>query len=333
MNGQDSSALYLMANNVAGAASGVVAWFLFTRVSGLPTSAVGLGYAVIALGTTIGVVAKGGLDTALVRHAPSADGTSAARLLRFGAVLGACVALALALTTWFASRLAAFLPTVTGFEWVFVGLIGALLAVTWMQDAYFLARGSARLSFERNLVLYGSRVALIFPVVAIAHARAIPVTWTLSLAAYALAAGIFARRLRATSPAGRVVARKEFLRSAARNVTGNAAELLPGLLLAPLVLAVDGAAPAAYFGIAWTAASVVFLASAAISRSVLAELARDGPAARARVLRRAARLHLWTVAPAALVLAVAAPLLLSVFGRDYARGGGAALTVLAASIV
>ena len=122
-----------------------------------------------------------------------------------------------------------------------------------------------------------------------------------------------------------------FLRSALRNVTGGAAEFLPGLLLAPLVLHINGPLEAAYFGIAWTGASLLFLLSASIARSTFAEMARHGD--HARLLRRALRQHALIVAPAAVAAVALSPVLLGLFGADYAAHGQLVFLLLAASIV
>ncbi len=320
-----------MLNTATGAAAGLLFWLILARVAGLPPVEIGLGAALVALGTIVGVLAKGGLDTALLRSVPGASREEAGRLLRFAALAGAAVSVAL--TTGIAA--AAFgghaMAQLSPLGWFMVAAIAILLVVTWLQDAYFLAEGDAKFSFQRNLVLSAARVLLPLPIVLLASPYPVAVTWALALLCSALAAVGFARRIPARS--GRLVPRRAFLQSAMRNVSGSAAEFLPGLLLAPLVLAIDGAEAAAYFAIAWTAASLLFLASAAMSRSALAEMVRAGPSGQASAIRRAALHHLVIVVPAALVgMAIAGPAL-GVFGPGYAQAGGPVLVVLCASVL
>lgn len=325
---QHRNAWYLALNNVMAAATGLLFWLLLARVAALPASEVGIGYAIVALGSTIGVVAKGGLDTALLRHVPGAHKTEASRLLRFGAIVGSCVALAICLGLALMARGGLGIPALGPGGWLMVAAISILLLVTWLQDAYFLAEGQARFSWRRNLVLSGARLLLPLPILALAIPFPIPTTWAIALAASAFAAAGFHRRI--PHREGRQVPRREFLASAARNVTGSAAEFLPGLLLAPIVLAIDGPAAAAYFGIAWTAASLLFLTSGAISRSALADILRSGGSHRAAV-RRGALQNMVTVVPAALGGILLAPQVLSIFGSAYGAEGAGVFAVLCVS--
>jgi O-antigen/teichoic acid export membrane protein len=326
---QHRNTYYLTLNNVTGAVAGFLFWFLFARVAGLPPSELGVGYAVVALGTTVAILAKGGLDTAIIRKAPCATREGSAHMLRFSVMLGASVAILLSLALWLVSRWAG--PSLPLLGWVFVAAISALLVGTWLQDAHFVAEGEARFSFRRNLVLSASRLLLPLPIVALSFPSPVPLTWALGLVASALAAAAIGRRI--PRRAGRPVPRREFLASAARNVTGSAAEYLPGLLLVPIVLAVDGPAAAAYFGVAWTAASVLFQTSAAISRSALAEMVRGGVPGHGSAVRRGLFQNLWLVAPAALAGIALAPEVLSLFGSAYAREGAMVFAILCASVL
>jgi O-antigen/teichoic acid export membrane protein len=326
---QHRNAWYLALNNVTAAATGLVFWLLLARVAAVPPSEVGLGYAIVALGTTIGVVAKGGLDTALLRAVPGAHRAEAGRLLRFGALVGSAVALALCLGLAALAHGGLGVPPLGPGGWAMVAAISVLMLVTWLQDAYFLAEGQARFSWRRNLVLSGARLLLPLPILALAIPFPIPTTWALALAASAFAAAGFGRRL--PHREGRRVPRREFLASAARNLTGSAAEFLPGLLLSPIVLAIDGPAAAAYFGIAWTAASLLFLTSAAIGRSALADILRSGTGSHAAAVRRGAVQNLCTVGPAALAGFLLAPRILAVFGKAYGAQGAGVFAVLCLS--
>lgn len=320
-----------MANTLTGAAAGLLFWLLFTRALGLSPDLVGVGYAIVAIGTTVAVVAKGGFDTAIVRTLPGASRHDALRLLGLGILLSTAAALVLTGLLGSGALLADFLPHIGPGAWLIVGAMAIVLIITWLQDAYFLAEGDARPSFERNVVLSAGRLLLPFPVVLLGLAYPIATTWMLALAASALAAFWFVRRI--PKHEGRRVPRREFLKSSVRNISGTAAEFLPGLLLAPLVLAIAGAEQAAYFGIAWTAASLLFLASAAMSRSAMAAMVRQGAAGQPDAIKRITVQHAITVLPAALVGILLAPFLLGIFGPAYAQNGATVFMILCASIL
>jgi O-antigen/teichoic acid export membrane protein len=102
---------------------------------------------------------------------------------------------------------------------------------------------------------------------------------------------------------------------------------LPVVVLARL----DAEAAAAY-GVVWTIAQSLYLITSGMGQSMVAHGAAD-PArvdeARRAVVRRSLRM----VAPAAVLVALAAPLLLSVFGEHYADTGALALSLAALSAI
>lgn len=328
---QHRNAYYLLASNGVGAATGLLFWFLLAAIAGLPPAVIGLGYAIVAVGTTAGVLAKGGLDTALVRTVPTTGRVDGLRLLRFAAVLGAGGALVLCVVIAGASLFTSALPQLDGLGWLLVAGIALLLVVTWLQDAYFIGEGDAKFSFLRNVVLSAGRIALPLPVVLLAFPHPVALTWALALGFSALAAAFFARRFPARE--GPPVPRLLFLRRASRNFTGSAAEFLPGLVLVPVILVVQGADAAGYFGIAWTAASLLFVASAAIGRSALSEMVRGGRSRYSEAIRKGARQHAGLLLPAALFGIVLASPIMGLFGAEYAREAAMAFRVLCASIL
>lgn len=326
---QHRNAYFLIFNNLLGAATGVVFWLLFARLFDVDPAVVGVGYATIALGTLIGVLAKGGLDTAILRSVPRASREAGLRLLVFAVTVGIGVALLLTLVLAYMAQWLGTFQSLDLEAWLLAALVAALLVTTWLQDAHFLAEGDAGRSFIRNVAFSTARLLLPIPLLAASIPHPIATSWALSLVVSAGVAAILASTI--LPRRGEPVRRDEFLTTAVRNLSAGAAEFLPGLLLVPLVLAMEGPAAAAYFGIAWTAASLLFLAASAVSRSGLAEMVRAGPAAEPAAIRRAALQNLIVVAPGILILMVFARPFLSVFGADYATEGAATLSLLAAS--
>lgn len=328
---QHRNAYYLMASNVIGAAAGLAFWFLLAAVAGIEPGEIGVGHAAISIGTTIAVIAKGGLDTALVRTVPDASRDHGVRLLWFGVLVGASLALILSISLAGVSYVTGILPDIGRIGWLLVGAIALLLVTTWLQDAYFLAERDAKFSMQRNLVFSAARLALPIPIVLLAVAQPIALTWGLALLISALAAGFFTRSI--PDRTGRHVPKMELVKTSLRNVTGSAAEFLPGLLLVPLVLHVEGAQAAGYFAIAWTAASLLFVTSAAIGRSAMAEMVRMDAAEQVDAIRKGVLQHLWLIAPAGLVGIALAPQLLSIFGPVYAQQSATTFAILCASIL
>lgn len=328
---QHRNTFLLTANTLMGAAAGLVFWLLLARIMGLPPAEIGIGYAIISLGTLIGVLAKGGLDTALIRWVPNASGPDGGRLLGLGALIGSAAGLAIAAVLAVGSITWTSLPAFTPSGWSLVAAIGVLLVVTWLQDAYFVGLGTAAPTLHRNVVFSAARLVLPVPFVLLAVPYAVAGTWAVALLLSAIASLLLMSLHRRPRGTGGRIPRPLFLRSAGRNITGSAAEFLPGLLLVPIILAVLSADAAGYFGIAWTAAAMLFLFCAAISRSALSAMVQRPEAGLSTAIRRAVRHLLLVAAPAALLGIVLAPQILGIFGPGYATEGAFVFMILCAS--
>jgi O-antigen/teichoic acid export membrane protein/aminoglycoside phosphotransferase (APT) family kinase protein len=108
---------------------------------------------------------------------------------------------------------------------------------------------------------------------------------------------------------------------------------LAAITLPPIiVLRMLGPADSAYFSLCWVIAYALYQLSANMGSSLIVESADDP--ARLAVNARRVLLHTSVLVPAAvLVLVVAAPWVLDLFGPGYAAGGTAALRLLALSAI
>lgn len=328
---QHREALYLVANTLALAVGGLLFWLVLTRGLSVPSEVVGKGYAVVSLGTAVGVVAKSGFDTAMLRHGPRASRSSATDMLHLSVMLGVALTVLLTLVTAGLGDAGVPLPSLPLAGWLLVAAIGSLLLVTWMLDAYFVSDREARFALARNLTFSGVRLLAPLLLILVATPFLVASAWAAGLAFSALVGAVLATRL--PDRDGDDVDRGPFLRTTVRNVASSAAEFLPGLLLVPIVLAIAGPRSAAHFGIAWTVAHLLFQIASAISRSALVEFS-DAPASRhPGAVRRGILQAAVILAPAAVGAALFAPHVLGVFGAEYAAFGSTAFVVLCASIV
>ncbi len=328
---QNRTSAYLLLNNLIAAAMGLLFWLVFTRVLDAPAAEIGLGYTIVAFATMVAVLAKGGLDTAIVRILPTTDHAAGKRLVLIAVCLGAGVALAVAALLAGLTSAGFGIPGLDAQAWGIMAALSALLVVMWLQDASFLAQGAAGRTATRTAIMSTVRLAAPWPAVILAWAHPVAASWTVAILV-SVVLGMWWGRSKATAPGGPAPI-AAFMTTATRNLAGSAAEFLPGLLLAPIVLALEGAEAAAYFGIAWTVASLLFLASGAVSRSAMASMVGADRDARARAVRRAALQHLAIVAPCATMAIMLAPQLLGIFGAEYATQAWRPLVLLCASIV
>lgn len=108
----------------------------------------------------------------------------------------------------------------------------------------------------------------------------------------------------------------------------SALNLLPPTLLPLLIIAYLGPAPAAYYYMAFTIASALYTIAYASMQSVFAEGSHN-QAALGSYTKKAVRLVLLLLLPAAGVVALTSSLLLHIFGPDYAQQSSQLLQLFA----
>lgn len=322
---QHRTTFLLLLNHGLNAATGIVFWLLFIHFVGLSPGGIGLGYSVVAVGTTIGLVATGGFGTALMRHVPLVGQEAGQRLLYLGIAAAAGLAVAGTAIIGQVAMATPWLDEISGLDWLLAGTIAALLVTVWLQDAFFLARGRPGATVWRNVAFSSAKLIMPLPLILLAAPSPVAGAWAASLVVATTVGFWMARGPSRPTPGAR------FFGSAWRNVLGNAAEFLPGLLLVPLVLMSAGAAAAGYFGMAWTTASLLFLAITAIGRSALTQMVRG--AAVPGVVQRALLQASLVLVPGILLGITMAPTVLRIFGADYAASATTALIILCASAV
>ena len=322
----------LVANAGASALLGFLFWIVAARR--FSAEALGIGSAVVSAATLAALVGKAGFDAALIRFGPGLARRDLAKLLVRASVAtllltGFAALVVLGLAVEGVSSLAALRAPAAAVGFV---LLAVGTGAAWVLDAYFISEQAGLLVFLRNLAFNGLKLVAPFVMAASLAGSAVPLAWGVGLAAslaFALAFA-FARLARHPEEGRAAAPTKELLAYAARNYALNLSEFLPGLVFPLLVLSVEGPAENARFYLAWTVATVAFLASKAIAQSGFAALARPGPAAPA--LKKAFVLSSLVLGPLALGMFALGGVVLSAFGDHYAQGAQL-LRLLALSIV
>ncbi|HET6403046.1 MAG TPA: hypothetical protein VFH78_00235 [Candidatus Thermoplasmatota archaeon] len=305
----------LVANAGLSAALGFLFWMVAARR--FNADALGIGAAVVSAATLAALIGKAGFDAAVIRYAPSASARGVRRILLRASLAtvtltGLVAATVLVLATLGVPALEA-LKTPTYAAGFLLLAVGTSLA--WILDAFFIAEQRADGVLLRNLAFNGVKLLVPLVIVFSWGGRAVPLAWGVGLAASLVVAfAILPRRLAAHRPTGAKPERAAFGYSM-RNYALNLSEFLPGLVLPLLVLQAAGAEENARFYLAWTVATVAFLASKAIAQSAFAALVRDGDARAALV--KGLTLSCLLLAPLALVMYAGAPFLLALFGQHY----------------
>jgi O-antigen/teichoic acid export membrane protein len=211
----------------------------------------------------------------------------------------------------------------------------AVWTVFALQDAVLTGLGEARTVLLENIVYGVVKIGLLFLAAAVMPELGAYAAWTLPLIPiiFVINAQIFRRHLpeRRHDPLEDVDAR------AVRRYIGFdmvAAWMMTATIgLLPLItLAVLGAKASAYLYQSWTIAYTLYLAAIAVGMSLVTEASRQ-PERVVEYARRMIALALRIVAPLAIVIAIGAPLILRIFGPEYANHSTHLLQLLALSAI
>ncbi|GLQ53562.1 phosphotransferase [Devosia nitrariae] len=328
----------LIASTVATSAFGVVFWVLAARL--YPAEQVGLGAVMISSMVTLGSFAQLNFPNMLNRFVPAA-GTQARGLIL--AAYGVATATALLLSTGFllvvdqlVPRMA-FLPADPLLAAGFVAAVSVWTIFALQDSALASLRQAIWVPIENTVYALAKIVLLVLLAGAATGNIALFAAWTAPLIFVAAAINllIFGRLLR--KPRFQAAPETRFdPRTAARyfgwDYIGGLA-LTAAMGIAPvLVLSQAGAEASANYHLAWTFTYSLYLIGRSMGISLLAESATT-PARMPSLVADAVVHTMLPLAAAALVVATAAPLLMSLFGPSYAREGATLLSVLAVSSI
>ncbi|NHC25443.1 phosphotransferase [Nocardioides sp. IC4_145] len=326
----------LVLNSGASAVLGMAFWVLAARR--FPVEEVGIGSALVAALALLSTLAQLDLANVLARFLPTAgrhsDRMILACLLAAAAAAAVLGSLFVAGARWWAPSL----PLGTGDPrldaWFVVALVLWTLFV--LQDGALSGLRRSDWVLVKNAALGALRLlALLVPAVAVASSGVF-VAWTVPVVAVLVVLGVLlarqlvprhvARTASAAQPAtARQVARFACLDYVVALVSTGVTSALP-----LLVLEVSGAATAAYFTLAWSISYSLYLVSRSMATSLLVEGAGD--TARLDEYSWRALVHTISIlAPLVAATVLLAPLLMRLFGAEYADGGTTVLRLLALS--
>ena len=323
----------LVLNSVLASALGFAFWVVAARR--FDADALGWGAGVVSAATLAALIGKAGFDAAIIRYGPTARDRVMRKLLLYA--MAASVALTglvgVVILVLAGNGVESLAPLRTQNAAIGFLVLACGTAAAWILDAFFIAEQTAVLCLARNSAFNLVKLGAPFLVTATFASFAVPLSWGAGLAVSLLVAAIavpwsLRRRVASHQPSP---SRGEVATYAAKNYVLNVSEFLPGLVLPLLVLETMGAAANARFFLAWTIATVGFLASKSIAQSSFAALVRDGPPQDA--LRKGARLSAIVLVPFALGLLVFAPLLPILFRQATGADAILLVRILALSVV
>lgn len=331
------NAYALMLNTVVNSGFGLLYWIFAART--FDAADVGRGSALVSLMMLVSVLTQLNFGQALIRFLPRAGTSSTALVRRAYAVSAGFAVLGAALVMAYCHLLLAPgdpLHVSAGFGAWFV-VSTAAWSIFNLQDAALTGLRSATWVVLENGVYGVVKLVLLVVVAQTSLADGVFVSWTLPVIALLVPFGILIfRRLlprhsAESAPDQQVPDRRALTRYMAGDYTGQVFTQATSSFLPVLVVALLGPAQAAFLLPAQTVFIAMNLLQTSITSSLVVEGARDQARAHrfaASILKRIAV----TVLPGSVIVALAAPLLLSLYGAQYRANATTLLVLLMASM-
>ncbi|WP_217915590.1 lipopolysaccharide biosynthesis protein [Miltoncostaea marina] len=320
----------LLLNTTLLALFGFAFWAVSARL--YPPSDVGAFNGVVAGVGLLAAVGALGLPNTLMRHLAVAE---EARRLATAAVVAATTAgggLCLLVLLVLGPHLPSSLDLARTDHRLLVAALAVIAAVSAVIDAGLIAVRATQELLVKNLA--GSVLKL----VALGALAAAGLSGMLALAlAYGAGAGLaaaiggvaLARRVRGGAYLrGSLGVLRRHLSFSGTSYAGAITGILPATVVPLMVLGVRGPEQTAYFAAAFMLATFLNFVPSTTAQVLMAEASRGEQPLR-DVTMKALRHVYALLLPAVVVLAIAAPLVLRLFGDDYARGATGCLQLLA----
>lgn len=331
------NAYALMLNTLLNSGAGLLYWIVAAR--SFSDHEVGRGNALISLMMLVSVLTQFNFSQALIRFLPR-SGTATTRLIAgaYGVSTGTALLGASAVMAY--CHLLTDPADPLHVSWGFAGWFVASTAA-WslfnLQDAVLTGLRSASWVPLENGIYGLMKLGLLLAVARTSLADGVFTSWTLPIIALLVPVSllifrrVLPRHVAATRSVQQVPSPRRLLRFLAGDFTGQVFSQLSSTFLPVLVVGLLGAAQGAYFLPAQTALGSMAMLTMAITSSLMVEAAKD-EAHTDRYARAVLRRIAVTVLPAAVLIALAAPWLLQLFGSQYRANSTFLLQLLMVSI-
>ncbi|MDH3658924.1 MAG: hypothetical protein OEU92_02660 [Alphaproteobacteria bacterium] len=311
---------------------GLVFWVIAARL--YETEVVGIAGAMLAAMMFIANVASLNLAMAIQRFLPTVGGQAPRLVLAIYGLVMVTSILVLALFVLGASygmQALGFAQPHQSMPWLF-----AVATVAWciftLQDAVLTGLRQAVWVPIENILFNLVKIGLLIGFAASLPENGILASWTLGVLLTILPVNwlIFAKLMPATSAPGKPIDPRHIARFAGLDYVGSWFAYAAIDLTPMLVVWLLGAAANAYYFLSWSIVYALYLINSNIGSSLVVEGARH-PGNLAPLAKRALGQNLLLVTPIVLVLMVASPYILWLFGPEYADNAAALVRVLALS--
>ncbi|MCV7366262.1 glycosyltransferase [Mycolicibacterium duvalii] len=300
-------------------------------------TSVGSNSAAISMMVLVATIAQLNLASAMVRFVPTA-GRRTGRFVATSFIVSSCLAIAVATTAVVAVRVfapgTAFLSGVGPAALFVAGTVVYALFV--IQNGVLVGIHRAGLVPAVNVAMAVGKLGAVVALASILPFHGIFASWVIALAIVVLGLGVYLfgwaiPKHQACNQIDNLPPARHIRRFVAFDYAGSISSIGSIDLMPLMVVAVLGAAPNAYFAIAWVIAYSLHLVNANMGTSLVAESA--GNLNRLPDSVRHVLIHTSKVlVPAVVATIITAPLLLSIFGPDY-RAATVTLQLLALAAI
>lgn len=322
----------MLATTLVMAGTGSVFWIIAAR---LQTSAeVGLAGSLVSATVTLSYLAQLGINITLIRTLPSSERskadvtTSVTMVALFGLVLALAYGFLLPVLS---PSLGEVLDE--GWRVLAFGVLVAATAVNLLTDGIFLGISRVGINLRVNGFLMGAaKCALAFAFGGLGAFGLYGAVGVASLLAAVVSIAAILRVLPgrvSLRPSATLLGQRRF---AGAGYLASVLDLLPQLVLPLLIINASGPSASAMYFVSFQIVTLLNSGCYAIGSAMYAEGART-PHAVHQTVARAGRVLALAVGAGVLTLLVTSPLLLTIFGPEYADNGVTTLRVLAIGVV
>ncbi|MFG2818189.1 lipopolysaccharide biosynthesis protein [Kitasatospora sp. NPDC048365] len=324
----------LAASSVVAAGLGSVFWILATRYYSVED--VGRSYAALSAAMFLATLGSLNLGDALVRFVPAAGQHTRRLVIRCYVISAACSALVavgfLLLVPVIAPELDFLRRPVLAVSFV---LATAGYAIFVLQDGALTGVRRAGWVLGENAFFAVGKAALLAGCAAFAVGSGILVSWAVAMVASILLANIVLFRWAVPAHQAAEPSRERpqrVMRWAAADYIGTMCSFAMASVVPLMVLAQLGADGSAYYSLAFVIASTLYVAAFSMGHSLVVEGTRD-PHLLVGHARHMLRHTVLLLPAASIVVAIAAPWILQLFGEEYAEHGTTVLRLMALSAI
>lgn len=326
------NALFLVSANALAALFGFVFWIIAARY--YSSEDVGLATALISSMMLLTVIARFGFDISIVRFLPQSRSkndiinTYLTVIAIVSGLLG--IIFILGLSAWSPELM--FIRENFLYALVFI-IVTTASSVIYLQEHVFIACKKTHYLLVET-ALTGSRLGFLMLLMSLG-VMGIYISWGISVGIAIIATFWFLFRASPgykPLPVIKTAILKETIGFSTWNYVAEGFKELPKWIMPLIIIRLLSPEMSAYFYMAWTVASILYLISYATSFSLLAHGSHDPKTLRAETFK-AAKFILLLLIPATVIIFLFGDVILTLFGKEYTRNAFDLLKLLSISSI